>query len=369
MTGIDICISFDTTGSMYPALLSVRRNVKNLVDFLYKNNPETRVSIIAQGCYSDRESSYVLDTLDFLGKEKKNDVINFIQEVNKTNGYDWAEAYELLFHTVHNNLSWRNDNKLFIFIADAEPHNVGYCSSCRYNVVHDWRKELETLKEKDIDTFAIRALTELSSTFYNTIGDVFSHQTIPLTQFDDLYPIIRLLHSQVNGNFDEEVVNMEASEQINLGVARAIDAILGKKADATTYEKKVATRYSIDLDATDLEIVRDGRFQIIHVDEDCPIKTFVENTGATFAIGRGFYQLNKSETVQEKKEIVLEHKGSGVLYTGAKARLMMGLPFGERGRLSPRSIPEGYNAFIQSTSWNRKLISGTRFLYEHKYSK
>lgn len=368
MDGIDICISFDTTGSMYPALLSVRRSVESLVEFLYTNNPETRIAIVAQGCYSDRDSTYILKGTNFCNNANKNYIVDFIETVGKTDGHDWKEAYEYLFNQV-SKLNWQSEEKLFIFIADAEPHERGYCSSCKYDVTLSWKEELKHLYELGIRMYGVRALTTDHSTFYNTIADTFNARTIPLTQFDNLYDIIRLLHSNQNGNIESTIDELEKSSKINLGLARAIDAILGKTPKESVYEKRTAKKYDIDLDSADLEIVRDGRFQLLHVDKNCSIKDFVESTGAKFRVGKGFYELTKSELVQERKEIVLEHKESGVLYTGSKARQMMWLPFGKRGNLSTRNIPKGYSAFIQSTSWNRKLINKTRFLYEADLSR
>jgi len=101
---------------------------------------------------------------------------------------------------------------------------------------------------------------------------------------------------------------------------------------------------------------------MLHVDKDTPIKDFVQSTGATFKIGRGFYELTKSELVQEHKEVVLRNN-AGDMFSGAKARDMIGLPLGTRGTVRPmRDL--GYTVFIQSTSPNRKLMGNTRFLYE-----
>ena len=368
MSGLDICISFDTTGSMFPALLSVRRNVESLVEFLYVNNAETRIAVVAQGCYSDRDSAYILKGTNFCDRANKNYVVDFVRNVGKTDGHDWKEAYEYLFNQVAK-LDWQSEEKLFIFISDAEPHEIGYCNSCKYIVTHSWREELKRLQAMDVQMYSVRALTSNASAFYNTIEDTFNTRIVPLTQFDNLFDIIKLLHSNKNGNIESTINELEKSSRINLGLAKAIDAILGKTSKESIYERKVARKYDIDLDSTDLEIVTDGRFQILHVDKNRSIRDFVESTGAKFKVGKGFYQLTKSELVQERKEIVLEHKESCVLYSGSKARLLMGLPFGKRGVLSTRNIPKGYNTFVQSTSWNRKLISGTRFLYEVDLSR
>jgi hypothetical protein len=42
---------------------------------------------------------------------------------------------------------------------------------------------------------------------------------------------------------------------------------------------------------------------------------------------------------------------------------MLGLPMGETVRIKPSNL-EKHVVFVQSTSANRKLIGGTRFLYE-----
>lgn len=48
-------------------------------------------------------------------------------------------------------------------------------------------------------------------------------------------------------------------------------------------------------------------------------------------------------------------------------REQLGIPFGTRGKVRPLQIPEimeKYDVYIQSTSVNRKLDPGTKFLYE-----
>ena len=67
--------------------------------------------------------------------------------------------------------------------------------------------------------------------------------------------------------------------------------------------------------------------------------------------------------IQARKEIVLQHRETGDLFTGNQARVMLGLPIGEAASLAPTRLEE-YRVFVQSTSYNRKIIGGTRFLYE-----
>jgi hypothetical protein len=54
---------------------------------------------------------------------------------------------------------------------------------------------------------------------------------------------------------------------------------------------------------------------------------------------------------------------TGDLFAGDAAREMLGLPAGLSVRIKPSNL-EQYVVCVQSTSANRKLIGGTRFLYE-----
>ncbi len=106
-----------------------------------------------------------------------------------------------------------------------------------------------------------------------------------------------------------------------------------------------------------------GRFQVLEVDKDGPIKDFVQENGLAFKTGRGFYEFTKTETIQGSKEIILMDKATGDFFEGEKARELLGLPAGETARIRPTSL-EKYAVFVQSTSANRKLMGKTRFLYE-----
>lgn len=101
----------------------------------------------------------------------------------------------------------------------------------------------------------------------------------------------------------------------------------------------------------------------MNVETDTSIKDFVLSNGVEFKVGRGFYEFTKRVEVQDYKEIILMHKKSGNLYNGNVARTIAGIPIGVTAKVSPENIPD-YYVFIQSTSANRKLLGGTKFLYE-----
>jgi len=113
----------------------------------------------------------------------------------------------------------------------------------------------------------------------------------------------------------------------------------------------------------ELGTLNSGRFRVLDVDTDVTIKDFVLNKDLTFQTGRGFYEFTKRVKVQANKEVILQDLKTGDLFSGDKARQMAGIPLGESCNVSPSNC-SGYRVFIQSTSYNRKLLAGTKFLYE-----
>lgn len=105
------------------------------------------------------------------------------------------------------------------------------------------------------------------------------------------------------------------------------------------------------------------KFIVPYSDDGAMIKTFVEKY-VPYQIGTAFYQLTKTETVQESKQICICDRQTGAIYSGMAARDLLGLPHFGAIRLAPvRLAKDGYEIFVQSTSVNRKLVGGTVVLH------
>jgi hypothetical protein len=101
-----------------------------------------------------------------------------------------------------------------------------------------------------------------------------------------------------------------------------------------------------------------SEYDILPVHHDGPIREYVISRGLRYTVGNGFYQLTKRETIQASKKIMIREKSTGHIYEGDQARDLIGLPVGAEASVTPNYNPE-YDVFVQSTSVNRKLISGT----------
>src|SRR5580704_12128334 len=93
---VEVVFSFDTTGSMYPCLTQVRRNIKDTVTRLVKEVPAIRIGIIAHGDYCDKGSTYITKRLNLT--DNADAICKFVTKVEPTGGGDAPECYELVLH-------------------------------------------------------------------------------------------------------------------------------------------------------------------------------------------------------------------------------------------------------------------------------
>jgi hypothetical protein len=104
-----------------------------------------------------------------------------------------------------------------------------------------------------------------------------------------------------------------------------------------------------------------SQYTVFPVSRKVAIKEFVEGwTKENYQIGSGYYPITKPEKIQNHKQICIQHKLNGKVYTGAAARQMLGLPDHEV-KVAPASHPD-FQIFCQSTSVNRLLVPGTNLL-------
>lgn len=109
------------------------------------------------------------------------------------------------------------------------------------------------------------------------------------------------------------------------------------------------------------------RYLVPPSDDGSMIKSFIEKH-VPYVIGTAFYQLTKTETVQESKQICICDRRTGAIYSGMAARDLLGLPHLGAIRLAPVRHND-YELFVQSTSVNRKLIGDTVVLHCPQFSR
>jgi hypothetical protein len=343
---VEVVFSFDTTGSMYPCLTQVRRKIKQTVTRLAEEIPGIRMGIIAHGDYCDKNSTYVTRHLDLTSDIDA--ICRFVEKVEPTGGGDAPECYELVLHEAQA-LSWGKDStKALVLIGDDVPHPPAYTPQ-KIN----WRTEVDRLTNMGVPVYGVQALNRPHATaFYRELAEKSGGFHIALDQFAYITDMVLAVCYKQSSDEQLQQYEQEVKTQgrMNRGLNRMFSTMLNRTLPAEMAE-------------ADLHAVAPGRFQVLEVDKEVPIKAFVEENGLGFKKGRGFYEFTKTETVQGYKEIILMDRATGDLFEGERARELLGLPAGESTRIRPAAL-EKYAVFVQSTSVNRKLMKGTRFLYE-----
>jgi hypothetical protein len=342
----EVVFSFDTTGSMYPCLTQVRKKIQEATQRLFKEVPGIKIGVIAHGDYCDQNSTYVTKHLDLTNDLTK--IVNFVENAGQTGGGDAPECYELVLRECQT-MSWSaGANHSLVLIGDDLPHEANANPQ-----KIDWRTELKTLASQDICVYAVQALNRSYATnFYFNCAKETGGIHISLDQFNaitDLLVAVCYRESTPEQllTYEKEVI---AQGRYSRSVRQMFDKLVGREATSSVEGDK------------DLKAVPGGRFQVLAVDDDCSIKDFVSDNGLNFKAGRGFYEFTKPETVQGYKEIILMDKKNGDMFEGDYARELLGLPKGANAKIKPAEYD--FVVFVQSTSYNRKLVAGTRFLYE-----
>jgi hypothetical protein len=177
---LEICFSFDTTGSMSCYVDEVKRTVELLTRQLTGDLPDIRISIIAHGDYCDFRK-FVLKRLDL-----SNDVqalSHFIKEVEETFGGDRDECYELVLREAQN-LSWSATSaKALVVIGDASPHQPH-----EYRKIN-WEQEVEVLKAMGVKIYSVRCGGSKDA-FYQEIANRTGGTTLESSKFNEIVEIM-----------------------------------------------------------------------------------------------------------------------------------------------------------------------------------
>lgn len=368
-------ISFDTTGSMHGVLRQVRQELARLTDTLFTNSAargiSVRLAVIAQGDYGGRiaiddhaatyGSNYTVLGTPFSPIPAA--PMNFIRSVDMSahQASEGGEAYEQVLRMARN-MAWRpTAQKVLVVVGDDTPHTP----ECHGNTDHvDWRAEASALVATGVRIFAVQCMTgwDHAEPFWRSLG--VSGAYLQMTQFSTIVPL--LLATFYTATSERSLVEgleaeLQARGRYSRGLEVAFNTLL-QRADAgrAAYPGHAATGAGAGPARVP---VAPGRFQRLAVAAEMSIRDFVEDAGARYKAGGGYYELSKPEDISAKKSVVLEHIASGEMFTGEDARAMLGLS-ATNTKARPSSVPAGYRAFVQSTSQNRKLVAGTSFLWE-----
>lgn len=352
---LDLCISFDDTGSMYTVRSQVRSNINSLVDRLFDDIPKLRIGIIIHNDYCDMPRHIFVQ--DFTSDKDK--IKKFVNQNSPCGGGDAPECYELALHEA-SKMSWKSDRRAVVMIGDEVPHHVGYRYGSHTNNL-DWKKETEALAAMDVKVYGVQALGRRSSNFfYDGISSMTGGIKLDLSQFQHIPTYINAIAYHQSGQL-ETYRSSDPAFNTNFALKNMFARLSGGMGT---------------LSAEKIELLSKFQVMKIETDGEMSIRDFVESNGLTFRKGKGYYQLIErkvdgkanSEIIQADKEVLFVDKETGETFTDTHwCREKLGVPYGMKATVRPLSMPsvmDKYEIFIQSNSYNRKLDPGCKFLYE-----
>ena len=353
---LDLCVSFDDTGSMSSVRYQVRQHIKTLVNDLMSNIPGLRIALICHNDYCDAPRH--MFTMDFTSDV--NTIQKFVNQDSPCGGGDSPECYELALNEA-SKFSWASDKRALIMIGDEVPHHVGYSIRGITNKL-DWKIEAKALNDMGVHIYGVQALGNRHAVeFYTTISRLTNGVKLDLSQFQHIVTYLNAIAYHQS----EQLDTYEKSDPTfvtNLALRNMFSKLRGGGA--------------VTESETDKKIALLSKFQVMDVNESMKIKDFVESMGCTFKRGRGFYQLIERtadgkanfELVQANKEVIFVDKETGEANADTNwCREQLGVPYGTKGNVRPLQLPEvmnKYDVFIQSNSFTRNMDPHTKFLYE-----
>ena len=106
----------------------------------------------------------------------------------------------------------------------------------------------------------------------------------------------------------------------------------------------------------------DTKFQIIEAEEDSTIEEICENNEIQYVKGRGYYQVTKNTKAKANKKIVIQNKSSEEIISGDDAKTTLGISITNDFEIMISHLVD-YDVYIQSTSSNRVIKSGSNIVY------
>lgn len=205
-----IAASFDTTGSMRPAINQVKTRLKDLFTEMKKDLPGLEIALIAHGDYCDGDKCMtVLDFTDDL-----NQIMDFISNAPNTGGGDAPECYEFALNTAKG-LSWGEEGGSLLLIGDDLPHLEN-----PNNI--DWKNEVKDLSEKNVKVFPMQCLYSTGrpavNQFWEEVSGLSETPLLILEDFNDSANALEAVAYASAGVESYDFYKAKFASEVSLGV-------------------------------------------------------------------------------------------------------------------------------------------------------
>ena len=238
---------------------------------------------------------------------------------------------------------------------------------CIVTAIEDHSLDKIKIGPNEDHTFLVYVLTDGEDNMSITSSRILNSRISKLNEdwtFVALVPDIQGRRASVEAGIPEQ--NIKIWETTNSGVEEVGQTIAQSYQSYTTMRsmgiRSTSNIFAVDASDVKRSDVRAALSEVAgnlyHAQKDYVIRDMVEKfTGKPYQKGSTFYELEKTELVQSYKEIVVVSKKDDKKFGGAGARQMLNLPTNDT-KIKPGDHGD-WRIFVQSTSVNRKIKSGT----------
>lgn len=325
-----VALVVDESGSMsalrLQAIKMIQDQIKSIKESAKANNIDTDITLVT---FSSRVK---------IVKTAKAEDFYFSENEYRPSGQ--TALFEGLEKTI-NELKSADDGKksflVLLFTDGEENYSYSFNNNTQKKLkIESIRNEIFNLENNSNWTFAFQVTNKdyFCQTYGFTNDNVHEWKTIELA-------------TQVNTQATESYFTSRSTGETK---TKAFYKCVVDLADLKPQELK-----------EELKEVSSQFFKPYTIPSELEIKEFVESKKKVYVPGNCFYQLMKKEKINPDKEIVIQDKQSNKLYSGQKARELIGLLDNAVGKVEPGNHAN-YEIFVQSKSNNRKLPRGTKLL-------
>lgn len=413
-------IASDTTGSNYPAIPTIKRFGKRIIEEAAALLPAFQLGLMGVGDVCDWDTTYVTRTVPF-----DYDLVRIVRELDKlglTGGGDSPEDYGLMLAEM-NRMPWDDKaSKWVIIFSDATPHERSYY---RYDDLRrkfgitpeyardhlfippngvDWREEARNLRAKGVTGHVVQCLNYRAADEYHAeLARLLGGRHVRLHQIQDAADFVRAFIAFQAGKVEEFIDKFRDERGINRQFGDLFQALTGRRY-ATTYKEPAAepdrgsargtraarpapssdTFVTLDLrDAVHVDPARFQRFVVGPEDHEISLKDFARKWAPALIRADGSLKtgliynrvdeaLGKKAQIRPSHDLVVHVLETGEYRGGDTIRIQLGC--GPKGSesitpLKPWPAGRGVEVLKQSNSSNRGFDAGTVVYVDIKSEK
>jgi hypothetical protein len=205
------------------------------------------------------------------------------------------------------------------------------------------------------------ASAKISSSALSTkIANLPDHWTVAVFVPDQTAKFEAQKHGFHKDNIDKWDTTAAGIAEVGETIRKTTESFMQGRTQGVRGYKSLFTLNTLSTDEIkkNLTPVAPHEYRLYPVLADSRADQYCVDMFGSYKNGQVYYELVKTEEVQEYKQVAIFQNGT--LYSGKEARTMLGLP-DSTVKVNPTSHP-GYRIFVQSTAPNRKLTKGSSVL-------